>query len=71
MAHPIINTNGTLLGRNKSLFSKYNSSINQIGVVEFYRIDSTIPFSDEDEEVSLISFFPIQLFIVLLTKTTP
>jgi hypothetical protein len=52
-------------------FSKYNSSINQIGVVEFYRIDSTIPFSDEDEEVSLISFFPIQLFIVLLTKTTP
>jgi hypothetical protein len=52
-------------------FSKYNSSINEIGVVEFYRIDSTIPFSDEDEEVSLISFFPIQLFIVLLTKTTP
>ncbi|CAF3318661.1 unnamed protein product [Rotaria socialis] len=33
MAHPIVNTSGTLLG-----------------VVEFYRINSTIPFSDEDVE---------------------
>jgi len=30
-----------------------NNQLNiEIGVVEFYRIDSTIPFSDEDEEVS-------------------
>ncbi|CAF3351916.1 unnamed protein product [Rotaria sp. Silwood1] len=36
MAHPIINTSGTLLG-----------------VVEFYRISSAIPFSDDDEDETL------------------
>ena len=28
------------------------SFFSSIGVIEFYRIDSAIPFTDEDEEVS-------------------
>ena len=52
MAHPIINASGTLLGMMRNLFKKINEEILfWIGVVEFYRIDNTIPFSDEDEEV--------------------
>jgi hypothetical protein len=53
MAHPIINASGTLLGINQFFFLfDHNQSNLSIGVVEFYRVDSTIPFSDEDEEVS-------------------
>ncbi len=54
MAHPIMNASGTLFGINNSFyFFGNNNQLNiEIGVVEFYRIDSTIPFSNEDEEVS-------------------
>lgn len=54
MSHPIINASGTLLGMNFDLFSKILLIYLTIGVVEFYRTDSTIPFSEEDEEVCYI-----------------
>ncbi|CAF5195703.1 unnamed protein product, partial [Rotaria magnacalcarata] len=48
MAHPIVNTSGTLLG-----------------VVEFYRVNSTIPFSDEDVEVSEFCCYTIFMFSII------
>ncbi len=50
MAHPIINPSGTLLGM-KITSNKLLDQFYWIGVVEFYRINKKIPFSDEDEEV--------------------
>jgi len=68
MAHPIMNASGTLLGINKFFtffFVGNNNQLNiEIGVVEFYRVDSTIPFSDEDEEVS--SCFILLMYCLLL-----
>ncbi|CAF1554160.1 unnamed protein product [Rotaria magnacalcarata] len=54
MAHPIVNTSGTLLG-----------------VVEFYRVNSTIPFSDEDVELyhSMIRERRLNDFLLAVTKS--
>ncbi|CAF4115518.1 unnamed protein product [Rotaria sp. Silwood2] len=54
MAHPIINTSGTLLG-----------------TVEFYRINSTIPFTDDDEDLyhSMTRERRLNDFLLAVTKS--
>lgn len=65
MAHPIINATGTLLGKARRNLSSpplpNDRSIS--GVVEFYRIEQTSPFTDEDEEVSERPFVAHRLFL--------
>lgn len=68
MAHPIINANGTLLGRRSSVLRLVSCSSARrifVGVVEFYRTESTVAFSREDEEVRSSIWLPVAICLEL------